>query len=239
VAELVAALDELPHPVRLVLDDLHEIDGRGPLGDLARLVGRRPSRLRLVLASSADPPLALARLRAEGRLHELRADRLRFTAPEATALLRETAPGLTPEQIAALHERTEGWPAGLRLAAIALRRFTHTDRFVAAFSGDERSAADYLTTEVLAGLPTTTLELLRAVSVCAQSPVGLAIALSGRDDAAQALDAFTRDTGLVERTTPGVYRLHALLRTYLVAGLARQHARRHRGVHGVAARWWG
>ena len=94
VDDLTAALEELGTSVRLVLDDVHEITAREPLGDLSRLIRHRPANLRLVLSSRADPPIALARLRLEGELHELRADRLRFSTDDAATLMRSA--GLRP-----------------------------------------------------------------------------------------------------------------------------------------------
>ena len=121
------ALDGLDTPVRLVLDDVHELTGREVLRDLARLVRRRPAGLRLVLASRTDPPISVPRLRLEGRLHEVRADALRFTPDDTAALLAASGLDLTPPQLAVLHARTEGWAAGLRLAALALRATDDVD----------------------------------------------------------------------------------------------------------------
>ena len=121
VDELAGALDALDPAVRIVLDDVHELTGRDVLYDLARLIRYRPEGLQLVLASRVDPPISVPRLRLEGRLHELRADVLSFTPDDAAALLKAAGLDLTPAQVAVLHARTEGWAAGLRLAALALR----------------------------------------------------------------------------------------------------------------------
>src|SRR4051812_9524578 len=147
--ELVDALDDLSPPVRLVLDDVHELTERGVLRALGRLVQRNPAGVQLVLASRAAPPFSLPRLRLEGRLHELRADVLRFSLPDATAVLAASGIELSAAQVDTLHTRTDGWAAGLRLAALALRRTDDPDGFLADFSGDERSVADYLTGEIL------------------------------------------------------------------------------------------
>jgi LuxR family maltose regulon positive regulatory protein len=170
VDALAAALDALDPPVRLVLDDVHELIGPEVLRDLARLVRLRPAGVRLVLASRLDPPISVPRLRLEGRLHELRVDVLRFTLDDTAALLTAAGLQLTPAQVAGLHVRTDGWVAGLRLAALALRRTEDPDGFLTAFSGDERSVADYLTGEILAGLSADTRTFLRAVSVCSLLP---------------------------------------------------------------------
>ena len=236
--DLTEALDTLVPPARLVLDDVHELTAPDALRLLARLVRSHPAGLRLVLAGRADPPLGLPRLRLEGRLLELRAEQLRFTVGEACALLRGAALRLAPEQVTLLHQRTGGWPAGLRLAAAALLRTDDVDAFLADFSGDERSVADYLTGEILSGMPEETREFLHTVSVCSPMPAGLAVALSGRPDAARLLDGLRRDTALVERTGNGEHRIHPLLRSYLVAGLDRHRPALHRRLHGVAAQWW-
>jgi LuxR family maltose regulon positive regulatory protein len=106
----------------LVLDDYHLVDAQQVHVSLAFLLEHLPAGLHLVLASRSDPPLPLARLRARGQLTELRTEELRFTAEEAAALLRESAgPGLPGAAVAALLARTEGWAAGLQLAALSLR----------------------------------------------------------------------------------------------------------------------
>ena len=138
VESLAALLDTLDPPVRIVLDGVHELTGREVLNDLARLIRHRPGGMRLVLASRSDPPISIPRLRLEGRLHELRADVLQFTLDETAALLKASGLALDPAQVAVLHARTEGWAAGLRLAALALRRTDDAVAFLTDFSGDER-----------------------------------------------------------------------------------------------------
>ena len=238
VEELADTLDALDTPVRLVLDDVHELTGREVLRDLGRLIRRHPAGLQLVLASRSDPPISIPRLRLEGRLHELRADVLRFTVEDSAALLRASGLELTPAQVAVLDARTEGWAAGLRLAALALRRADDPAAFLTDFSGDERSVAEYLTGEILDGLGAETQEFLRAVSVCSPVPAGLAAEFSGRDDADRMLDELRSETALVERTSPGIYRIHPLLRSYLVGDLARQRPGVFRQLQAAAARWW-
>ncbi|MGZ4566151.1 MAG: LuxR C-terminal-related transcriptional regulator [Blastococcus sp.] len=238
VDQLTEGLDRLARPVRLVLDDVQELTGAESLRGLARLARRRPAGLQLVLASRSDPPISLPRLRLEGRLHGLRADRLRFSLDDTTALLHASGIDLSPAQVALLHARTEGWVAGLRLAALALRRSEDPDGFIAEFSGDEHSVADYLTGEILQALPSEARSFLTAVSVCSPLPAALAIELSGRPDADHLLDQLGHDTALVERTAPGVHRIHALLRSYLVANLERNWPERFRLLQASAARWW-
>jgi LuxR family maltose regulon positive regulatory protein len=238
VEELAEALDAQEPPVRLVLDDLHELTGPEVLRDLGRLIRRRPAGLRLVLSSRTDPPLSVPRLRLEGRLHELRADSLRFSLDDTAAMLRDAGLRLTAADVAVLHARTEGWAAGLRLAALALRRSEDPATFLTQFSGDERSVAEYLTGEILDGLDTGLQRFLRAVSICSPLSVPLAARLSDRPDAGRVLDGLRREMPLVERSAPGTYRLHTLLRSFLVADLARQRPEEYRSLQAVAARWW-
>jgi LuxR family maltose regulon positive regulatory protein len=235
---LADVLDGCRPPVRVVLDDVHELIGNDVLRDLNRLIRLRPAGLQLVLASRSDPPISVARLRVEGRLHELRADALRFSLSDTGTLLATAGLDLSPAQVAVLHARTEGWVAGLRLAAMALRQTDDVRAFLGSFSGDERSVADYLTNEVLRGLGPTSQGLLRVISVCTPLAADLAAALSGRSDADRLLAELHHETALVERTSPGQYRIHPLLRSYLVADLARYRPDTYRRLHAVAARWW-
>jgi LuxR family transcriptional regulator, maltose regulon positive regulatory protein len=134
----------------LVLDDYHLVGSEPVHASVSFLLEHLPRRLRLVLASRADPPLALARLRARGQMAELRDAELRFTAGEAAAMLREAVGSdLTDAAVAALATRTEGWAAGLQLAALSLRGQADVTGFVAAFSGSHRYVLDYLAEEVL------------------------------------------------------------------------------------------
>src|SRR5215472_7672830 len=136
--------------VLLVLDDYHLIDAEQVHGPLELLVERLPPGLHLVLASRSDPPLPLARLRAGRQLAELRAAELRFTAGEAGSLLGEAiGADLDTAAVAALTSRTEGWAAGLQLAALSLRGQADPAGFVAGFSGSHRYVLDYLAGEVL------------------------------------------------------------------------------------------
>ena len=148
INELAAQADD--KEVMLILDDYHLIDAQPVHESLAFLLEHLPRGLHLVLASRIDPPLPLARLRAGRQLAELRAPDLRFTADEAAALLREAiGADLPAAEVAALTARTEGWAAGLQLAALSLRGQADTAGFVAAFSGSHRFVLDYLTQEVL------------------------------------------------------------------------------------------
>ena len=138
----------------LVLDDYHLIEHRTIHEDLTFLLEHLPPRLRLMIATRADPPLPLSRLRAGGEMDELRAADLRFTPEEAATFLnRVMGLELAAEDIAELEERTEGWIAGLQLAALAMRDHADVPGFIAAFTGSNRFVVDYLAEEVLQQQP--------------------------------------------------------------------------------------
>jgi LuxR family transcriptional regulator, maltose regulon positive regulatory protein len=141
-------------PVVLVLDDYHTISAPAIHQAVKFLLEHLPPQLRLIMITRVDPPLPLMRLRSRGELAELRAADLRFTADEAAAFLTSmTGLALPDDEVAALEARTEGWVAGLQLAALAMRNHTDHAGFVAAFSGSNRFVVDYLVEEVLDQLP--------------------------------------------------------------------------------------
>ena len=240
LAKLIEALAELPRPLRLVLDDLHEVTDAATLRGLQNFLRDRPTNVIVVLASRLDPPFHLHRLRLEGRLTELRSDRLQFDRVEAGTLLRRAGLRMTPAQVDQLYRQTDGWPAGLRLAAAAMDVTTDVDGFLADFSGDERAVADYLVGEVFSGLPADRMQLLQATSICEALPVGLAVVLSGREDAGWLLADLEHRTALVREIGPnrGVYRVQPLVRSHLLADLNRQSVHRIARLHAIAARWW-
>lgn len=169
LAALVEALGTLDDDLPLVLDDTHLLTAQPVREALAALVEHLPPRLRLVLASRADPALPLARLRARGQLLELRAADLRFTPQEADAFLTETMSlHLTEEDAGLLAERTEGWPAGLQLAALSLRNREHTDGKVppaVSVASGQRFVLDYLLEEVLDHQPEELRHFLLRISI--------------------------------------------------------------------------
>jgi LuxR family maltose regulon positive regulatory protein len=241
VAELVDAYQVVVgRPIRLVLDDLHELVEPEAVHGLQILVRSRPAAIQLVLSSRCDPPLSLPRLRLTGRLRELRAAQLRFSLAETGELLERSSVHLPRQQVEMLHRRTGGWAAGLRLAALGVAGSADRDGFLAQFSGDERSIADYLVGEVLAGLTTDVQEFLRVISISEPIPAGLAAELSGRQDAGSMLDTLEHETALLTATGPqrDSFGIQELLRTHLLADLRRHGPKRAAELHGAAARWW-
>jgi len=220
----------------LVLDDYHVIDSEPLHEAIGFLAGNLPPELRLVLTSRGVPPLPLARLRARGQVAEVDAAALRFTVEEATALFG----GLPQDVLRTLTERTEGWAAGLRLAALSLRGHGDAARFVAGFSGSHRYVLDYLTSEVLDSQPSGIRDFLLETSVLVRLSGPLCDALTGRSDGQEMLERIER-AGLFLiplDDVRGWWRYHHLfadllrVRLAAVSGPAVVHE-----LHSAAARW--
>ena len=168
-AILTALLNDLttiPDPFILVLDDYHVLEARAVDQALTSLVEHLPPQMHLVIATREDPPLPLARLRARGQLTEVRAADLRFTPAEAAAFLTQVM-GLTlpAEDIATLERRTEGWIAGLQLAALSLQGQPDATSFIQSFSGSHHFVLDYLLEEVLQQQPESIQHFLLRTSI--------------------------------------------------------------------------
>jgi LuxR family transcriptional regulator, maltose regulon positive regulatory protein len=232
----------------LVLDDYHVISSPLVHQSLGFLLEHRPPGLHLALTSRSDPPLALARLRARGQLTELRAADLRFTPGEAAVLLHRVAaapdaarPGAPlPDAIAAaLAARTEGWAAGLQLAALSLRGQDDVGGFVAAFTGSHRHVLDYLAGEVLDRQPDQVREFLLETSVLERLSGDLCDAVTGGTGSQALLEAIEA-AGLF--LTPldevrGWWRYHHLFADLLQARLRQEQPGRLPGLHHAAAAW--
>jgi LuxR family maltose regulon positive regulatory protein len=155
----------LDEPLLLVVDDLHHLAEPKALAQLELLIARRPPQLHVILATRHDPPLGLHRYRLTGELTEVRAADLRFGLDESNQLLAAAGIKLSDGAVASLLARTEGWVAGLRLAALSLLGDPDPERFVAEFSGSERTVADYLFAEVLQRQPEPVRLLLLRTSI--------------------------------------------------------------------------
>ena len=162
---LLGELDSLAHPAVLVVDDMHELESADALEWLEVFLGALPPELHVILTTREEPRLGLHRLRLTGRLTDLRGPDLRFSFEEAEDLFRGARVTLSEDGVRLLYERTEGWVAGLRLAAISLARHPDPERFVREFSGSERSVSRYLLDEVLERQPPEVRELLLRMSV--------------------------------------------------------------------------
>ena len=240
LTDLLDAVAAVPAHVRLVLDDAHHLRSSETLHGLQLLLRHRPDNLRLVLAGRSDPPLPVARLRMEERLCELRTEQLGFSADETATLASRCGLRLTGAQTATLRARTDGWVAGIRLAALRLRGHPDPGRFLADFSGDDQPVADYLAGEVIAHISEADGDLLRRTSITDPIPAALAAELSGRADAADMLTGLERSTGLIvasgARRTE--FRIQELMRSYLSADLHRQGPVLAAQLHRQAAVWW-
>ena len=164
---LINDIMAVPENVMLILDDYHLIKSESVNQALAFLIQHLPpSVMHLVLATREDPPLPLARLRARGQLSELRAPDLRFTPVETAKFLNQVmALNLSPEEITALENRTEGWIAGLQLAAISLQKHPDTAHFIQSFSGSHHFVLDYLVEEILEQQPDGIQTFLLSTSI--------------------------------------------------------------------------
>jgi LuxR family maltose regulon positive regulatory protein len=234
------ALHDLPGPVRLVLDDVHELTAADPLHGLAALLRDRPPMLQIVLATRSDPPVHLDRLRLAGVLHEIRAGELAFSFDEASVLMDMTNVDVREDQVRLVLEQTDGWAAGLRLAALSLRESDDRDAFLTDLVGNGRAISDYLVGEILSRLTDEVVDLLSAVCVCDHLTAPLAVALSGQDDAAELLIALERETSLVVSYGEGRrwFRIHPLLRAHLRADVRRRRPDLLSTLEARAARWF-
>ena len=242
LASLLHGLEELASPVVLVLDDVHELTEPRVLSGLDFLIRHAPPQLRLVLSTRADPPLALHRLLVSGQLTQLRMADLAFTVPEVDDLLAgyDYRPRLSDDDLALLQARTEGWAAGLRLAAVSMQHQPDLHRFVTELAGDDRSLAGYLVSEVLEQQPAELRSFLLRTCVVGELSGELADALTGRDDGERILarleqaNAFVMALGSRHKW----YRYHPLFAELLRYQLRREAPHEVVELRHRAARWY-
>ncbi|MGH3283363.1 MAG: LuxR C-terminal-related transcriptional regulator [Streptosporangiaceae bacterium] len=239
VERLLADLAPLRDRLWLVIDDVHELDSSEALRQLELLVMRAPPELRFVLAARHDLRLGLHRLRLEGELAEIRAADLKFTLAEAGQLLAAAGVELPDLVLAALHERTEGWAAGLRLAALALAGNPDPVRFATEFSGTERTVADYLLAEVLERHSPQVRQLLLRTSVLERVNGELARLLTGDDGAEGVLQDLEQAGSFVVSLDAARtwFRYHQMFADLLQLELRRAAPGEVIGLHRIAAEW--
>jgi LuxR family maltose regulon positive regulatory protein len=242
VTELLNAIAIRGGPVALVLDDYHVIHARAVHEILQFIIDHLPPNLQLVIATRADPPLALSRLRARGLLLELRGDDLRFTPEEAHAFLNGAMGlALDPAESLELEQRTEGWAVGLQMAAISLSGRGETRAFIQRFSGSNRYVLDYLTDEVLDRQTPLVREFLLTTSILTRLTSSLCDAVMMRTDSAailEQLDAANLFLIPLDEVRHW-YRYHHLFATLLQHQLTRMHsADEIAELHKRAARWY-
>ena len=242
VERLLEDLAALADRVWLVIDDLHELGSADALRQLELLIMRAPAALRFVLVTRHDLRLGLHRLRLAGELTEIRAADLRFTQPEARALLDAavTEIALPDSAVALLHDRTEGWAAGLRLAALSLAGHPDPGRFAAEFGGSERTVAEYLMAEVLERQSDAARRLLLRTSILDRVNGELADLLTGGAGGERALQRLEEEGALVVSLDAGRswFRYHQLFADLLQLELRGTDPGALPALHGAAAGWY-
>ena len=225
-------------PVVLVLDDVHVLRNSECRAALSVLADHVPGGSRLALAGRAEPPLRIARLRAEGKILEIGPDELSLTRDEASALLRNVDLTLAEEDVAELHERTEGWPAGLYLAALYLREGGSFASAADSFGGDDRLVSDYVESEFLSRISRQERVFLTRTAVLERmcGPLCEAV-LDMAGSAAILADLAGSNLLLVPLDRRGEYRYHHLFRDMLLAELHRLEPGLMPVLRRRAARW--
>lgn len=237
---VVEALLTIEHPLALVLDDVHLVEGSAVEPELVHLVRHLPSRVRLVLSGRYLPELPLARLRVERKLCALTGRDLAFTLSESAAMLAESGVELSEKTVSTLCERTEGWSAGLRLATMSLMDGSPSDELLREFGGEHVEVADYLLSEVLARLPADVADFLLRTSICERLTGELAAELTGRADSTELLRWMTRHNVFTTAENPRQvwFRYHPMLGELLRSRLDRLGVATVRELHRMASCWY-
>jgi LuxR family maltose regulon positive regulatory protein len=238
VERLLADLAPLDDRIWLVIDDVHEL-GPDALRQLELLIMRAPDQLRFVLATRHDLRLGLHRLRLEGELAEIRAPDLRFAVAEARELFAAAGMELPWPTVVMLQERTEGWAAGLRLAALSLAGHPDPERLAAGFSGSERTVAEYLLAEVLDRQSDEVRRLLLRTSVLERVNGELADLLTGASGGERVLQDLEHANAFVVSLDPerSWFRYHQMFAGLLALELRRTAPGEIAGLHRAAAGW--
>lgn len=236
---LITAVDALETSVVVVVDDIEKITDPVAMADFERLVRHGLGRLHLVLSSRTDPTLPLYRWRVNGALTELRATDLSFTIDETGQLLAAYDVRLPSAAAYELHAVTEGWPAGLRLAALAMRGDPEPARVFADSGAYATAVGEFLAGEVVDQLPADLRQLVLETSVATQLTAGLAEAITGREDGARALADLKRANAFITRCagSGGWYTYHPLFARTRYAELQRRAPDRIAELHRRAGAW--
>jgi LuxR family maltose regulon positive regulatory protein len=236
----LADLSPLDEPLWLVIDDLHELCSDDAFRQLELVLMRAPAVLRFVLLSRRELHLGLHRLRLDGELTEIRAADLRFSLDESRALFESAGVQLSESGVILLAERTEGWAAGLRLAALSLAGHHDPERFAAAFAGSERTVAEYLVAEVLDRQTERVRRLLLRTSVLDRVSGPLADLLTAGSDGQRVLQELEEAGAFVVSLDPrrSWFRYHPLFAELLQLELRRTAADELPALHRAAAKWF-
>jgi len=239
--ELINQIAEAPDDFALVLDDYHLIIAEPIHAALTFLLNHLPPQMHLVIATRVVPPLPLAQLRARGQLTELRAGELRFTTDEAAAFLNQSMGlNLPVEAIAALDVRTEGWIAGLQLAALSMRDREDRWSFIRAFTGSHRYIVDYLAEQVLQQQPADVQSFLLETSILDRLSGPLCDALTGQPQSQRRLEDLERANLFLLPLDDDRhwYRYHHLFADFLRERLQQTRPERWPELHRRAAEWY-
>jgi LuxR family transcriptional regulator, maltose regulon positive regulatory protein len=239
VERLLEDFAPLQERLWLVIDDVHELAGSETLRQLELLMLRAPVALRFVLASREEVKLGLHRFRLSGQLAEIRSSDLRFSLAEARDLFAQSGIELPDAALRVLHERTEGWPAGLRLAALSLAGHPDPGRFAAEFSGSERTVADYLLAEVLERQSEQVRRLLLRTSILEWVSGELADLMTGESGGERVLHDLERANAFVTTldSARSRFRYHQMFAELLQLELRRSASGEIAGLHRAAAGW--
>jgi len=235
---LAVALAAQDPPVTLVLDDLHLLTDPTVLDELDYVLRNAGAGLRLVVAARMDPPLPLHRCRLAGELTEIRASDLAFTPAEAGLLLARHGSTVTADALERLTRQTEGWAAGLRLAALSMGTHPDPDQFAAELITQDSTLTGYLVEEVLSTQPPAVRGVLLSTSILEQVSAEAAIELTGNERAGTILAALARANAFVQPVGSGWYRYHTLFGEVLRLTLKREHPDQIASLHRRAARWY-
>lgn len=225
----------------LVLDDYHMVDSTEVHEGMSYLLEHMPPQLRCVIAGRAEPPLQIARLRARGHLTEIRSDDLRFTAEEASEFLNAVVGvEISPDDVRTLDSRTEGWIAGLQLAAISMKSRGDASQFVQSFAGGERYVVDYLVEEVLKGQRDDVRSFLLKTSVLDRMNGPLCDAVMESQNCQAMLERLERDNLFVVALdgTRNWYRYHHLFAEVLRERLKQERPGEAEALRSRASAWF-
>ena len=238
LVRLASVLATHDPPVVLVLDDLHLLSDPATLDGLDYVQRNAHPRLHVVVASRVDPLLPLHRYRLAGELAEIRADDLAFSVEESSLILAHHGISLSEAAIEGLTERTEGWVAGIRLAALSLHGHPDPEQFVKELEAEDSAVTGYLVDEVLSAQPPAVRDMLMSTSILDCVNADLASELTGDPQAAYVLPDLARANAFVRPIGRGWYRYHSLLVAVLRLKLRIEHGGRLPHLYQLAARWY-
>ncbi len=241
LTELINDLAAIEYKVIIVLDDYHLISNQEIHLGLTFLFDHAPPSLHIMIATRADPPLPISRLRVRGKLTEFRAADLRFTNDETSEFLNDLMNlGLNKSDIKALEKRTEGWIAGLKLAALSMQGLANTHTFIQAFTGNQQYVLEYLVDEVLQRQPEPLQRFLIETSILQRLCAPLCDAVTGLSDSINVLtDLNHRNLFVIPLDGEQYwYRYHHLFAEFLVSRLQRTKLNDLPILHRRAAEWF-